>query len=160
MHDDASFDRRHFVKVGALALAALAIGVPSGAQAEVGPDDELSDEVKKVLSERFGVRRIRQGYVQLDVPEVAPDSREVPIFVDVDLPMTPDDYVKAIHIIVDHNPDIYLAGFGLTPASGAASIDTRIKMRRSSHVRAIAETSKGDLWMMSRMVYTSLNGCV
>ena len=43
---------------------------------------------------------------------------------------------------------------------GAATLDTRIKMRRSSHVRIIAETSKGELWSTSRFVYTSLNGCV
>ena len=40
------------------------------------------------------------------------------------------------------------------------AVDTRIKMRRSSHVRIIAETSKGELWTTSRFVYTSLNGCV
>jgi hypothetical protein len=33
-------------------------------------------------------------------------------------------------------------------------------MRRSSHIRIIAETSKGELWTTSRFVYTSLNGCV
>ena len=48
---------------------------------------------------------------QLDVPENAPDGRSVPVFVETSLPMVSTDYVKAIHIVVDHNPDIYLAGF-------------------------------------------------
>ena len=168
MTDDRNFSRRSFIRSGALALAALATGTPA-LRAERAPaprhlashtDDEPSAEVKRVLQQRFGDRPIKKGHVQLDVPEVAPDSREVPVFVEADLPTTPDHYVKAFHIIVDHNPDIYLAGFGLSPAMGSASIDTRIKMRRSSYVRVIAETSRGELWSASTMVYTTLNGCV
>jgi predicted secreted protein len=43
---------------------------------------------------------------------------------------------------------------------GAASIDTRIKLRRSTHVRAIAETNTGELFGVTKFVYTTLNGCV
>jgi sulfur-oxidizing protein SoxY len=125
-----------------------------------GPDDEPDETVKKVLREKFGDRPIRKGHVSLDVPDVAPDSREVPLLIESDLPMTAANYVKGLHIVVDHNPDIYLAGFDFTPAIGAATLDTRIKMRRSSHVRIIAETSTGELWTTSHFVYTSLNGCV
>jgi sulfur-oxidizing protein SoxY len=168
MHEDHNLSRRSFVRSGALALVGLVTGVPglrperaSALHQLASPtDDEPSAEVKRVLQQRFGDRPIKKGHVQLDIPEVAPDSREVPVFVETDLPMTPDDYVKAFHIVVDHNPDIYLAGFTLSPAMGSASIDTRIKMRRSSYVRAIAETSRGELWSASTMVYTTLNGCV
>jgi sulfur-oxidizing protein SoxY len=154
--------RRTFLKSSALAIAAVAASA-SALHAESpfgGPDDEPDDDVKTVLREKFGERPIRKGHITLDVPDVAPDSREVPLLIESDLPMTADRYVKGIHIVVDHNPDIYLAGFALTPAIGAATLDTRIKMRRSSHVRIIAETSTGELWTASRFVYTSLNGCV
>lgn len=154
--------RRSFL--ASLSLAAAALAAPSRAAAAAlslgGPDDEPDEDVKKVLRAKFGDRPIRAGHVTLDVPDVAPDSREVPLLIESDLPMTADRYVKGIHIVVDHNPDIYLAGFDLTPAIGAATLDTRIKMRRSSHVRVIAETSTGELWSTSRFVYTSLNGCV
>jgi sulfur-oxidizing protein SoxY len=73
--------------------------------------------------------------------------------------MTPDDHVTAIHLIVDKNPDIHLAAFELTPAVGLASIDTRIKMRATSHVRAIAETSRGEVWWATRKVFPATNGC-
>jgi sulfur-oxidizing protein SoxY len=162
--DDLS--RRSFVRAGALALAGIAAGVRSlrgeRAPAATRPpaSDDIPEAVRKVLRARFGDRPLREGHVQLDVPEVAPDSREVPVFIETDLPMEPARWVKAIHLIVDHNPDIYLAGFALSAALGAASIDTRIKMRRSSQVRAIVETSTGELWMASKLVYTTLNGCV
>jgi sulfur-oxidizing protein SoxY len=155
--------RRTFLKSSALAVAAIvASGSAAAAAAPLlrGPDSEPDEEVKKVLRAKFGDRPIREGHITLDVPDVAPDSREVPLLIESDLPMTPDNYVKGIHIVVDHNPDIYLAGFDFTAAIGAATLDTRIKMRRSSAVRIIAETSKGELWTTSRFVYTSLNGCV
>jgi len=157
-----SLSRRTFLKSSALAVAALAAAAPGAAASSLlrGPDNEPDEDVKKVLREKFGARPIREGHVTLDVPDVAPDSREVPLLIESDLPMTAGDYVKGFHIIVDHNHDIYLAGFNFTAAIGAATLDTRIKMRRSSHIRIIAETSTGALWSTSRFVYTSLNGCV
>lgn len=160
MRDSQS--RRTFLKSSALAVAAIAAtGTAASASPLLGgPGDEPDEDVKKVLRAKFGDRPIRDGHITLDVPDVAPDSREVPLLVESDLPMTADNYVKGFHIVVDHNPDIYLAGFEFTAAIGAATLDTRIKMRRSSHVRIIAETSKGELWTTSRFVFTSLNGCV
>ena len=157
-----SLSRRTFLKSSALAVAALAASATGAAAAPMfaGPGNEPDDDVKKVLREKFGARQIREGHITLDVPGVAPDSREVPLLIESDLPMTPDNFVKGFHIVVDHNPDIYLAGFDFTAAIGAATLDTRIKVRRSSHVRIIAETSRGELWTTSKFVYTSLNGCV
>jgi sulfur-oxidizing protein SoxY len=159
--------RRSFVALaaaGALGLAALVTArrpalAAAPAHARGTEDDEPPEQVKRVLEARFGKRPIRKGHVQLDIPEDAPDGRVVPLFIETDLPMTPADYVKGVHIIVDHNPDIYLAGFQLTPALGAAAIDTRIKMRRTSYVRAIAETSRGELWYAATKVFVTLNGC-
>lgn len=166
MSEDRIQSRRAFVRATGLAIAALVLGT-RGARAAAtaghgpgpGPDD-MPEAAKKVLRAHFGSRPIRDGHVSLDLPEVAPDSREVPVFIESDLPMDPGRYVKAIHLIVDHNPDIYVAGYLLTAALGKASIDTRIKMRRSSQVRAIVETNDGDLWWAHKLVYTTMNGCV
>ena len=167
MADNQTCSRRSFLGTGVLGLAALVLGRDASA-AELltaqtpprwAPDDEPGEPVKKVLKERFGDRPLKKGHVQLDVPVDAPDGRVVPIFIETDLPMERDNYVKGIHLLVDHNPDIYLAGYQLTPALGAASIDTRIKMRRTSYVRAIAETSRGELWYAATKVYVGLNGC-
>ena len=160
MDDRESTGRRSFLRAAVLGVAALSLSGRELLGAARGPGDDMPDAAKKVLREHFGTRTIKDGHVSLDLPEVAPDSREVPIFIETDLPMDAGHYVKAIHLIVDHNPDIYVAGFELTPALGKASIDTRIKMRRSSQVRAIVETNTGELWWAHKLVYTSLNGCV
>lgn|SRR5687768_5586602 len=167
MHESAPLSRRSFVAraaSGALALAALAAGATDALARAVrgshpADDDEPPEQVKRVLEARFGKRPIRKGHVQLDIPSDAPDGRTVPLFIETDLPMTADDYVKSVHILVDHNPDIHLAEYRLTPALGAASIDTRIKMRRTSYVRAIAETSRGEVWYAASKVFVTLNGC-
>ena len=129
--------------------------------AGLGPEDPEvpSEEVARILRERFGDRPIRRGHVALDMPAVAEDGRVVPVMIESDLPMTADAYVKGVHLIVDHNPDAHLAAFHLTPAIGSSAITTRIKMKRTTWVRAIMETSTGELWADYTRVLVTLNGC-
>jgi predicted secreted protein len=42
---------------------------------------------------------------------------------------------------------------------GEVSLSTRIKMKRSTWVRAILETSSGDVWAGYSRVQVLLNGC-
>jgi sulfur-oxidizing protein SoxY len=93
------------------------------------------------------------------MPLVAEDGRVVPVMIETDLPMTADRYVRAVHLVVDHNPDAHLAAFHLTPAVGSSSISTRIKMKRTTWVRAIVETNTGEVWADYSRVRVSLNGC-
>ena len=116
-------------------------------------------EVARILRGLFGDRPIRRGHMSLDMPAVAEDGRIVPVIIESPLPMTADEYVKAVHLIVDHNPDPHLAAYHLTPAIGSVAIQTRIKMKRTTWVRAILETSSGDVWADYAHVNVSLNGC-
>ncbi len=165
MHDDSGLSRRMFLRAGVLGAVALAGGRPLAAAPTLvppdlaGPDDEMTDAVRTMLARRFGSRPIRPGHVQLDIPVDAPDGRLVPVILDIDLPPTPESYVSAYHLIVDHNPDVYVAGFHLTPACSGGFVETRIKMRRTSYVRAIAEMNTGELWSAAVKVFVGLNGC-
>ena len=126
----------------------------------VGPDPEVPNEqVAKILKDLFGDRPIGKGHISLDMPAVAEDGRIVPVIIESDLPMTRDHYVKAVHLIVDHNPDPHLAADHLTPALGSVALQTRIKMKRTTWVRAILETSTGEVWAAYAHVNVSLNGC-
>jgi sulfur-oxidizing protein SoxY len=165
---DTGLPRRSFLQALALASAAVAgsggfarPGRLLGQALPAGPDDpEIpNEEVARIYRERFGGRPITRGHVELDMPAVAEDGRIVPVIIESDLPMTPERYVKGIHLIVDHNPDPHVAGFYLTPAAGQVSISTRIKMKRSTWVRAIVETSTGELWADYAKVLVTLNGC-
>ena len=159
--------RRSFIRT----CAAAAAGVVAGgtfvdrlfAITRHGGDPEdpevPNEEVARILDRISGGRPIRRGHVSLDMPLVAEDGRVVPVIIETDLPMTSEKYVKAVHLIVDHNPDAHLAAFHLTPAIGAVSISTRIKMKRTTWVRAIVETSTGEVWADYSRVRVSLNGC-
>lgn len=160
--------RRTFVKGVALAGAGLlGSGALSGAERllaaapalDPGDPEVPNEQVAKILKDLFGDRPIRRGRLSLDMPAVAEDGRIVPVIIESPLPMKPDNYVKAVHLIVDHNPDPHLAAYHLTPAIGSVAIQTRIKMKRTTWVRAILETSTGDVWANYAHVIVSLNGC-
>ena len=152
--------RRSFLASAGLALWALVLRRPAALAARpAGARRDIPWKVQQVLKQLFGDRPIGEGHVQRDVPTVAADGRVVPVMIESDLPMTPERYVKAIHLLVDNNPDIHLAEFRLTPAVGQAFLSTRIKMRMTSPVRAIVETSDGALWWAAAEVRVTVNGC-
>lgn len=160
--------RRTFLRSAALAAAGLlGSGALDGSErllAAVGApgpgDPEVPNEiVAKILQDISRGRPITKGHLSLDMPVAAEDGRVVPVIIESDLPMTPDHYVKAVHLVVDFNPDAHLAVYQLSPALGTVSLSTRIKMKRSTWVRAIAETSTGELWAAYAHVNVTLNGC-
>jgi sulfur-oxidizing protein SoxY len=160
--------RRSFLRGVALAGAGL---LGSGAlrtgerllavvpMADPGDPEVPNEEVARILKQLFGDRPIRKGHLTLDMPLVAEDGRIVPVIIESDLPMTADNYVKAVHLIVDYNPDPHLAAYYLTPAIGSVALETRIKMKRTTWVRAMVDTSRGDVWAAYAHVNVSLNGC-
>ena len=164
-------ERRSFLQAAGLLATALVVEGVGGASRHLGaairitrpgPDDPPpipNDTVQKVMTARFQDRTIRTGHVTLDMPAMAEDGRFVPVIIESDLPMGSDQYVKGIYLIVDHNPDPLVTAFHLTPAIGPIQIQTRIKMKRSTWIRAIAETSTGELWAAYLKVETTLNGC-
>jgi sulfur-oxidizing protein SoxY len=160
--------RRSFLRSCALAVSGLlASGAVSRSEALLaathlhGPEDPEvpNEEVARLLKSLFGDRPIKQGHVSLDMPTVAEDGRVVPVIIESDLPMSKEHHVRRVHLIVDHNPDPHLAAFHLTPALGQTSISTRIKMKRTTWVRAILETNTGDVWAGYARVLVTLNGC-
>ena len=167
MQDRKEPARRAFLRtcalaaVGLVSTAAFSRSERLLAASSLGPGDpEVPNEaVARILKDLFGDRPIRRGHVQLDMPAVAEDGRVVPVIIESDIPVSKDRFVKAVHLIVDHNPDPHLAAFHLTPALGSVSISTRIKMKRTTWVRAILETSDGEIWAGYTRVLVTLNGC-
>lgn len=171
MDSPREMKRRSFLQACGLIGAAFAVegaaGVANRVPAAIrvvrlDPDDPPpipNEIVKRIMAERFQDRPIRRGHVVLDMPTMAEDGRYVPVAIESDLPMLEGDYVKGVFLIVDHNPDPLVSAFHLTPALGPVDLQTRIKMKRTSWIRAIAETSGGDLWAEYLKVETTLNGC-
>ena len=124
------FTRRDFVRAagpggrrtGRRGRLSASRATPGGDRRLATADPEVpNEEIARILKELFGDRPIRsgnKGNISLDMPAVAEDGRVVPVIIESNLPMTPEHYVKGVHLIVDHNPDPHLAAFHLTPAIG------------------------------------------
>jgi sulfur-oxidizing protein SoxY len=150
--------RRHL----GLLLAISAWGAaPALAQLKSGDDPEASEVWKKVRASLFEQRPIvtpAEDVLQLEAPARAEDAAVVPIAIRTRFPQSRERYVDRLWLVIDNNPSPISAIFRFTPDSGRADIETRVRVDEYTHVRAIAETNDGKLYMTTRFVKAS-GGC-
>ncbi len=108
----------------------------------------------------IGEAPVKKGKVKLDLPPIVENGNSVPCTVSVDSPMTATDYVKAIHIFNEKNPQPNIIGVRLGPRAGRAEFSTRIRLADSQTVTAIAELSDGTFWSGDIDVIVTLAACV
>lgn len=145
--------RRGFLAAAGAGSAAIAITVlPGLAGADLAA---LNQAIGKVM----GDTNANQGRIQLSVPEVAENGRQVAVDITVDSPMTPTDYVKVVHLFVQNNPAPEVASFRFTPDCGRARVSFRCRMGESSPVVALAEMSDGKFFRADRTVKVTIGGC-
>ena len=116
----------------------------------------MQDAIRKVV----GGAQIRRGRVKLDLPPLIDNGNAVALSVMVESPMTPADYVKAIHVFTEKNPQPYVVSAHLNPRAGRASMSTRVRLADTQTVIAIAELSDGSFWSDSKSVVVTLAACL
>ena len=130
----------------------------AGGQAQAASQDEAAwNDLREALFEDRPILS-GEGVIDLDAPYRAHDAAVVPISMVAQMPQTPERYIKALTLIIDQNPAPVAAVIGLTPKSGSATISTRVRVDSYSHVRAIAETNDGTLYMTTKFVKAA-GGC-
>ncbi len=97
--------------------------------------------------------------VHLDMPAVFGNGYSVPMTLSVDSPMSEADHVRSVELFAPQNPIVAVARFHFTPASGRASVTTRIRLAKPQAVLAVAEMSDGSRLMARRWVKVDTNGC-
>ncbi|MEM7218047.1 MAG: thiosulfate oxidation carrier protein SoxY [Pseudomonadota bacterium] len=102
--------------------------------------------IADLLRESFGARDIRDERVALSMPALAENGNSVALEVSVDSPMTDADHVREIHLFAEKNPEPLLARFHLSPASGSASVATRVRLADTQTVVAVATMNDGRLF--------------
>jgi sulfur-oxidizing protein SoxY len=133
--------------VGAVPLVALR-------PAEATPA-MLAAAIRNVVGEAV----VRTGKVRLDVPPLVENGNTVPMTVSVANPMTPEDYVKSIHVFNEKNPQPNIGNFYLGPQAGRAQVSTRIRLADSQKVVAIARLSDDSFWSASVDIVVTLAAC-
>jgi sulfur-oxidizing protein SoxY len=116
-------------------------------------------ETQEAVAKVIGNARVNKGKVTLELPQLVENGNTVSMTVKVDSPMTQTDYVKAIHVFTEKNPQPNVVGFHLGPRAGRALISTRIRLADSQTVTAIAEMSDGSFWSHSVDVIVTLAAC-
>ena len=116
----------------------------------------MRDAIRKVI----GDAPVRPGKVELDLPPLSESGHAVPLTINVDHPMTAGDYVKAIHVFAEKNPQPYIVSAYLGPRSGRATIATRVRLADTQTVTAIAQLSDGSCWSGTASVVVTLAACL
>jgi len=141
-----------------LMLAAAAVTAAANEKAEPDPANSVYWEpIRKMM---FGDREILDGkdIVRVYLALRAADAATVPVAVKAQIDQTPERYIQRVYLIVERNPSPAAGIFHFTPDSGRAQVETRLRFEDFSHVRAIAETNDGKLYMDSRWVKAA-GGC-
>ena len=142
-------DRRRFL-AGTAAIVILPMGSASATP------EAMAAAIAKVV----GGAPVREGRVSLDLPPLVENGSTVPLVVSVDSPMSETDYVRAIHVYNEKNPQPNVFTARLGPRNGRAVVGTRIKLGDSQKIVAIAETSDGRFWSASADVIVTLAACL
>ncbi len=136
-------------------LSALVGATPARAQ------EAETDMWHKVRDAHFAGRSFEpspERVVSLEAPNRAEDAAVVPILIHAVQAQDPHQWVRRIYLVIDKNPSPMGAVFTLTPDSGRADIETRVRIEDYTWVRAIAETNDGKLYMAMKFVKAS-GGC-
>jgi sulfur-oxidizing protein SoxY len=147
----STLSRRDAVKAAAWALAAAAIA-PKLAFAD---EKAVAAEIKKL----YGDKPLASGKIKLDVPEIAENGLVVPINIEIESPMTEADYVKAVHIFAEGNPQPGVVSYQFTPACGKASAATRMRLAQTQDIICVAEMSNGALHTAKANIKVTIGGC-
>jgi sulfur-oxidizing protein SoxY len=153
------------VLVPSLLVLTATAGAPFAvAQALAQQAQQQSQNTDKTFAtfkeEAFGTKSIKADapFIRMSAPVRAEDAAVVPIDVDVILPPGDERTISKVTLVVDENPAPIAATFTLGQKRRDFAISTRLRVNAYSSVRAVVETSDGELAMNGRFVKAS-GGC-
>lgn len=143
------------------AIAGLLLALPAvaiSAESSNPPDSPMWQKLHAGLFQGRPISDNGDELIQLTAPKRAQDAAVVPVSIQAKILQTPERYIKSIHLIVDDNPAPLAAVFHMTPASGRADIETRVRVEQYTYVRAVVQTNDGAL-SMSKVYVKASGGC-
>ncbi len=126
---------------------------------QVRPAIATPENLAAAIKRAFNGRRIQPGRVKIEIPQIAENGNVVPVAIEVESPMTADDYVKRIHLFSEHNPLPDMVEFELGPHNGKARVSTRVRLAKSQNVLAVATLNDDTLWSAQAVVEVTVSGC-
>jgi len=112
------------------------------------------------IRDMFGTSRIEKGRIDLKIPPISENGYSVALDVEVDSPMTDEDYVKQIAVFSDRNPIPLIAQYHFTPQSARARLRTNIRLAGTQTVHVIAQMNDNSLWRATSSPVVTVAACV
>ena len=153
------FKTQKYPRRKVLALAGTGIIAVAGIGILPGAANADAAAVAKAIKEMIGDKKTKTGRIKMELPQIAENGNTVPMGFEVESPMTESDYVKAVHIFAEKNPQPNVATYRFTPDSGKAKVSTRMRLRKTQNVVAVAEMSDGSVYMVKTPVKVTIGGC-
>ena len=142
---------RRQLLLGASALVASAYALPV-----FGAGNSMEASIKAM----FGNSDIAEAKVKLAIPPLSENGFSVPFEVEVYSPMTEDNHVTKIAIFSERNPIPLIATYHLSPLSGRAKVNGRIRLAGTQNVHAIARMRDGSLYRASANSFVTVAACI
>ena len=127
---------------------------------KIEPVAATPETMQRAIRQVVGEAPVRKGKVTIDVPALVENGNTVALAIEVQSPMTAQDYVKAIHVFNEKNPQPNVISAHLGPHAGRAKIATRFRLADTQTIVAIAELSDGSYWSASADVIVTLAACL
>lgn len=158
-HASSGLARRRALAVGAAGVAGALGGLGLSLRARAAT---LADApgLASALARFTAGANVREGRVQLDLPELVENGNAVPVTVSVPGPHPPGQHVLALALFAGRNPLPDVAVFSLSGAPGPARVSTRIRLATSQTVVAAARLADGSVWTRRVDVLVTLAACV
>ena len=132
----------------------------AGAALIVRPARATPDSMRAAMRQVVGQAAVKPGKIKLDLPPLVENGNTVAMGVSVESPMTAKDYVKAIHVFTETNPQPNVISVKLGPRAGRAEIQTRVRLADTQTVIALCEMSDGSFWSDKVDVIITLGACL
>ena len=139
-------DRRKVVVMGA-SLAATSL-LPINVMAQ----SDSQKTAEEIIQEFTGGAEIGSGDLMLTTPEIAENGNTVPISVE-------GKKATAIKILALGNPGPDVVTFKFGPLSATHTASTRIRLRKTQEVMALAKLEDGSFIQDIKTVKVTIGGC-
>jgi sulfur-oxidizing protein SoxY len=144
---------RRSVLAGAVAILVVPL---SAGEAQATPES-----MAEAMDEALGkAAPLKQGRVKIDLPELAENGNSVPLKIVVESPMSAADHVKMVYVFSEKNPVSNVVRFHLGPRSGAARLQTSIRLAATQRITVVARMSDGSLWSGGADVIVTQAACL
>ena len=104
--------------------------------------------------------RVLEQEVKWVAPVLADNGTLVPVTVQVQSPMTPQDHVTHLYLLSQRNPVTRMAVFHLGPWNGRAEVSTRLRLAGTQQVVALARLSNGEFRYGQMEIIVTESACV